>query len=174
MTELKTKTHTPRGPPPDASPMAVSRDAAARAAAARVARESYGKLVAYLAAASLTLGACGSGDSGSNQITRPAPSAYAYVASAGAGPSAAGAIYEYGLFADSTLSPLSQASISAGVYPAAVIVSQGHVYVVNVGDGTISQYNIASNSTLTPMNPATVTNPGMHTFGAAPASAGCD
>ena len=52
MTESKTKPHTSHGPPPDASPMAVSRDTAARAAADRVARESYGKLVAYLAAAS--------------------------------------------------------------------------------------------------------------------------
>src|SRR5271156_7026873 len=52
MTELKTERHTSHGPPPDASPMAVSRDTAARATAARVARESYGKLVAYLAAAS--------------------------------------------------------------------------------------------------------------------------
>src|SRR3984885_983085 len=52
MTELKTKWHIPRGLPPEASPMAVGRDTAARATAARVARESYGKLVAYLAAAS--------------------------------------------------------------------------------------------------------------------------
>src|SRR5690348_5635242 len=52
MTELKTKPRIPRGLPPETSRMAVRRDAAARAAAARVARESYGKLVAYLAAAS--------------------------------------------------------------------------------------------------------------------------
>ena len=52
MTELSTKRHIPRGPPPEAPPLAVLRDAAARAAADRVARESYGKLVAYLAAAS--------------------------------------------------------------------------------------------------------------------------
>src|SRR5258707_3201293 len=52
MTELKTKRHIPPGHPPEASPMAVSRDAEARAVAARVARESYGKLVAYRAGAS--------------------------------------------------------------------------------------------------------------------------
>src|SRR3984885_10864214 len=52
MTELKTKRRIQRGLPHEASPMAVSRDAAARAAAARVGRASYGKLVAYLAAAS--------------------------------------------------------------------------------------------------------------------------
>jgi 6-phosphogluconolactonase (cycloisomerase 2 family) len=105
----------------------------------------------------------------------PQPSAlgYAYVASAGPNPGSAGAIYEYALLNDSSVSPLNQASVGAGIYPAAVVVSQsrGHVYAVNVGDGTISQFNQASDGTLTPMNPATVTNPGMHTFGAAPAAA---
>jgi RNA polymerase sigma-70 factor, ECF subfamily len=48
MTELKTKPHGASDPPK--TPM--RRDADARAVAARVARESYGKLVAYLAAAS--------------------------------------------------------------------------------------------------------------------------
>src|SRR5580700_7130398 len=52
MSELRTKRHIARGPPPEGPPLAVLRDAAARAAADRVARESYGKLVAYLAAAS--------------------------------------------------------------------------------------------------------------------------
>jgi 6-phosphogluconolactonase (cycloisomerase 2 family) len=125
-------------------------------------------------AALLALSACGSGESGSNTITQPAPSAYAYVASAGASPSSAGAIYEYGIISDSSVAPLPQSSISAGIYPAAVVIGQGHVYVVNVGDGTISQYNVASDGTLTPMNPATVTNSGMHTFGVAPAAATID
>jgi hypothetical protein len=124
-------------------------------------------------AALLALSACGSGESGSSTTT-PTPSAYAYVASAGAAPSSAGEIFEYGIFADFSMSPLSQASIGAGVYPAAVVIGQGHVYVVNVGDGTISQYNIGLDGTLTPMNPAAVTNPGMHTFGAAPAAATID
>jgi RNA polymerase sigma-70 factor, ECF subfamily len=48
MTELKTNPH----PPPDSSQMPPGHDADARAVAARVARESYGKLVAYLAATS--------------------------------------------------------------------------------------------------------------------------
>jgi hypothetical protein len=99
---------------------------------------------------------------------------YAYVASAGGSPSAAGAIYEYGVYPPSGVSSLSQASIAAGVYPATVIVNQENVYVVNVGDGTISQYSIASDNTLVAMNPATVTNPGMHTLGPAPASAVID
>jgi RNA polymerase sigma-70 factor (ECF subfamily) len=48
MTELKRKPHRP----PDSLQTAAGQDADARAVAARVARESYGKLVAYLAAAS--------------------------------------------------------------------------------------------------------------------------
>ena len=48
MTGPKTKLR--RAPMPDSAQMAASADA--RAVAARVARESYGKLVAYLAAAS--------------------------------------------------------------------------------------------------------------------------
>src|ERR1700728_3910598 len=47
-TELKTKPHGP----PDSPQTPARRDAEARAFAARVARESYGKLVAYLAAGS--------------------------------------------------------------------------------------------------------------------------
>jgi hypothetical protein len=75
---------------------------------------------------------------------------------------------------DYSVSPLPQASISAGIDPAAVVLAQGYVYVVNVGDGTISQYDIAADHTLTPMNPATVTNPGMHTLGVAPVAATVD
>ena len=48
MTELKTK----RSPPPDLPQIPAAHDADARSVAARVARESYGKLVAYLSAAS--------------------------------------------------------------------------------------------------------------------------
>jgi RNA polymerase sigma-70 factor, ECF subfamily len=48
MTELKPKSHRA----PDASQTSIRGDAAARTVAARVARESYGKLVAYLAAPS--------------------------------------------------------------------------------------------------------------------------
>jgi RNA polymerase sigma-70 factor (ECF subfamily) len=49
----RTKLHMPpREPMADAVPTAAGCDAEARAAAARVARESYGKLVAYLAAGS--------------------------------------------------------------------------------------------------------------------------
>ena len=56
MTQPKTKLGAPRrAPAPGPSPISARCDADARAAAARVARESYGKLVAYLAAASRDL-----------------------------------------------------------------------------------------------------------------------
>ena len=53
MTQPKTQLHGRwQAPTPDGSQTAARRDEDARAAAARVARESYGKLVAYLAASS--------------------------------------------------------------------------------------------------------------------------
>jgi hypothetical protein len=119
---------------------------------------------------------CGSDQSGSAGDTQPTdtqPSgiAYIYIASAGPEPGSVGAIYEYEVMSDDSLAPLPQLSISTGIDPAAVVVFQGHVYVVNAGDGTISQYDIEADQSLTPMNPATVTNAGMHTFGAAPVAA---
>lgn len=69
---------------------------------------------------------------------------------------------------------MPQVSISAGIDPAAVVLAQGQVYVINVGDSTISQYDVAADHSLTPMNPATVTNPGMHTLGVAPVAATID
>ena len=131
------------------------------------------RLLPAALAALLALSGCGS----DMQPTSTQPSgriAYAYVASAGSNPGSAGAIYEYAVMGDYSVSPLPQASISAGIDPAAVVLAQGHMYVVNVGDGTISQYDIAADHTLTPMNPATVTNPGMHTLGVAPVAATID
>lgn len=92
---------------------------------------------------------------------------FVYVTSAGPTPDSAGAVYEYSVSGDGTLSPLSQPSIAAGINPSAlVVVGNGeYVYVVNAGDGTISQYAVATDATLTPLSPATVTNPGMHTLG---------
>jgi hypothetical protein len=129
-------------------------------------------------AALLALSGCGSGQSSSiTQPTSTQPSgrvAYAYVASAGSNPGSAGVIYEYAVMSDYSVSPLPQVSIGAGIDPAAVVLAQGHAYVVNVGDGTISQYDVAADQSLTPMNPATVTNPGMHTLGVAPVAATID
>lgn len=120
------------------------------------------------------LSACGGGGgSGSSMTVQNPTAAYVYVAARGSAAGGAGAVYEYAVKSDHTLSALTQASIDAGVDPAAVAVNgaEHSAYVVNVGDGTISQYAIASDATLTAMSPATVANPGMKTLGVAPAAA---
>lgn len=115
------------------------------------------------------MGGCGSEDAtGGGQS---APIGYAYVTSAGSTPDSRGAVYEYGIMVDGSVSPLAKASIGAGINPATVVVQDGCVYVVNVGDGTISQYYIEPDNTLAPMNPATVTNPGMQILSTAGTSA---
>jgi len=129
------------------------------------------------AAASLASSGCGSDHGGGtiNRNNQYAPNNYVYVASAGLAPGSTGAVYEYALGADGTLSPLAQPSIAAGINPSAlVVVNIGYVYVVNAGDGSISQYDTAADGTLTAMSPATVTNPGMHTLGTAGATATVD
>jgi 6-phosphogluconolactonase (cycloisomerase 2 family) len=133
------------------------------------------RLIGLTLATILALSGCGSGSSGAGSKTY-APGAYAYVTSAGATPGSAGAVYEYAIGSDGSVSPLAQPSIGAGIDPAAVVVvgGGGYVYVVNAGDGSISQYNVASDGTLAAMSPATVTNPGMHTFGVAGAAASLD
>jgi len=126
-------------------------------------------------AAILALCGCHSGGGGGPTNPNPA-SGYAYVASASATPGGAGAVYEYAVLSDGSLSPLAQASIAAGINPSAlVLVGNGeYVYVVNAGDGSISQYRVAADATLTAMSPATVPNPGMHTFGSASGAAMVD
>lgn len=128
-------------------------------------------------AASLASSGCGSDHGGGtvNQNNQYAPNNYVYVASAGLAPGSTGAVYEFALGADGTLSPLAQPSIAAGINPSALlVVNIGYVYVVNAGDGSISQYNAAADGTLTAMTPATVTNPGMHTLGTTGATATFD
>jgi 6-phosphogluconolactonase (cycloisomerase 2 family) len=132
----------------------------------RGSHRSTGLLLAAICAVS----GCGSDHGGATNNQNKdqyTPSSYAYVASAGPNPGSAGAVYEYAVGFDGTVSPLAQPSIAAGINPSAlVVVGNGrYVYVVNAGDGTISQYRVAADATLTPMSPATVTNPGMQTFG---------
>jgi hypothetical protein len=133
-------------------------------------------------AAILATSGCGSGHGGSgvnqnNQYHSPDNSTdFAYVASAGPTPGTAGAVYEYSVGVDGTLTPLAQPSIVAGINPSSLaIVGNGlYVYVVNAGDGTISQFAVAIDATLTPLSPATVTNPGMKTLGATGGAATVD
>ncbi len=115
----------------------------------------------------LGLCGCGSGAGGMGTRAPPPAVAYAYVSARAAAAATAGAVYEYAVLGDGTFSALAPASIAAGVDPASVVVAQAarNVYVVNVGDGTISQYKIQADNSLAPMNPATVANPGMKTLG---------
>jgi hypothetical protein len=128
-------------------------------------------------AASLVLSGCDSGHGGSGLILITPPNqnqyppnstGFAYIASAGPTPDSAGAVYEYAVGVNGTLTPLAQPSIAAGINPSALVVvgNGAYVYVVNAGDGTISQYAVTLDATLQPLSPATVTNPGMHTLGA--------
>jgi 6-phosphogluconolactonase (cycloisomerase 2 family) len=143
------------------------------------------RLTAFGLGAILATSGCGSGPDGSavkqnnqnNQTHYPDnATGFAYVASAGPTPGSAGAVYEYAVGGDGTLSPLAQPSIAAGLNPSVLVVAGngGHVYVVNAGDGTISQYAVADDATLKPLSPATVTNPGMHTFGSTGGAATVD
>jgi hypothetical protein len=140
-------------------------------------RLSVVSLAAFLATSGCGSGNGGSGINQNNQHHYPDNSTgFAYVASTGPTPDSAGAVYEYSVGIDGTLTPLAQPSIAAGINPSslAVVGNGGYVYVVNAGDGTISQYAVAIDATLTPLSPATVTNPGMHTLGATGGAATAD
>lgn len=133
----------------------------------------FTRLIAVLPfAAVIAVTGCGGASApGVPSVVNP-PVGFAYVTAAATSAGGAGSVYEYAVRADGSVSPLAQASISAGVEPTAVALDQAarHVYVVNVGDGTISQYNIEADNSLAPMNPATVINPGMKTLGVTPSA----
>jgi hypothetical protein len=130
------------------------------------------RLIALLSFAVL-VGVSGCG-TGSGMVVPPvvnSPAGYAYVTAMATNTGGVGSVYEYAVLQDGSVSPLDQVSVSAGVEPAAVAVHQGgHIYVVNVGDGTVSQYNIEADHSLMPMNPPTVVNPGMNTLGVMPSA----
>ncbi len=133
-------------------------------------------------AAILATSGCGSGGGGSginqnNHHHYPNNSTgFVYVASTGPTPGSAGAVYEYSVGVDGTLTALAQPAVAAGINPTslAVVGNGSYVYVVNAGDGTISQYAVATDATLTPLSPATVVNPGMRTLGATGGAATVD
>jgi DNA-binding beta-propeller fold protein YncE len=118
---------------------------------------------------------CGSGTVAPPPIANPAVG-FAYVTVAATSAGGIGSVYEYSVLEDGSIAPLPQVSVSAGVEPAAIALDQAgrHLYVVNVGDGTISQFTIAADNSLVPMNPATIINPGMKTLGAMPSAAVLD
>lgn len=81
---------------------------------------------------------------------------YAYIASTTTG--APGAIYQYAIAADGSLSALSVPSVPTGVDPASIVADPtGHfVYTANSGDNTISQFAVGTGGALTPLSPATI------------------
>lgn len=98
------------------------------------------------------------------------PVGFAYVTVMATSAGGVGTVYEYAVMDDGSVSPLAQVSVSAGVGPAALALSNRHAYVVNVGDGTVSQYSIEADNSLAPMNPPAVINPGMKTLGVMPSA----
>jgi 6-phosphogluconolactonase (cycloisomerase 2 family) len=107
-----------------------------------------------LSAAFGCLAGCGGVDIGSG----PLPPGYAYITSASEGETPSGAVYQYAVGSDGSLTPLSTASVPTGVIPSTIVSDPtGHyVYVVNQGDATISQYSVGSGGGLVPLSPAVV------------------
>jgi DNA-binding beta-propeller fold protein YncE len=135
----------------------------------------YAKFVRLIGALSFTLvmGLIGCSSDGSG--TDPAAAGYVYVtATTSAG--APGALYQFTVGSNGSVTPMQQASISTGVYPTAVAADPGghYIYVSNGGDGTVSQYTVGAGGALSPMNPATIVNPGMKALGTAPSAATVD
>jgi 6-phosphogluconolactonase (cycloisomerase 2 family) len=103
------------------------------------------------------LAACGgSGDS----TMPPTPSSgYAYVTSADAqGRPVPGALYQYAIGPDGSLTPSGAGSIPTGVNPVSVIADPTgrYVYIANLGDATIAQYAVGAGGRLIALSPAVV------------------
>ena len=122
-----------------------------------VATAQAGGLVDAVAAGVSSIGASLSGVNASTSVTvtgssgGPTPG-YAYITSAATGnQQVAGAVYQYSIAADGTLSALGEASVATGVNPRAIVSTPDgrNVYVANLGDGTIWQYSVGSTGQLT-------------------------
>lgn len=101
------------------------------------------------------LAGCGGG----TDVSGDPPSAtYAYVTSSSDSDAQPGAVYQYAVGSDGTLTSLSTASITAGMIPTSIVSDPAgrYVYVVNKGDATISQYVVSTGGGLVPLSPATV------------------
>jgi DNA-binding beta-propeller fold protein YncE len=113
----------------------------------------------------------GCGGSGSDGLSAPPPpsgslAGYAYVASADAqGLQVPGAVYQFTIGADGSLSPLASASVPTGVTPTAMVSdpSGQHVYVLNLADATISQYAVTAGGGLAPLSVPSISIKGSFT-----------
>ena len=106
------------------------------------------------------LTACGSSG---NDIASGDPS-YAYIVTAT--PQSQGAVVPYAVGASGSLSPLSSGPVPTGMNPTSIVADPtGHyVYVVNLGDDTISQFSISPGGALTALSPAVVNIPAPSTY----------
>jgi 6-phosphogluconolactonase (cycloisomerase 2 family) len=97
-------------------------------------------------------------DGGPDLGSGPPPPGYAYITSGSAGGTQSGAVYQYAVGADGSLTPLNTASVPTGLIPTSIVSdpSGRYVYVVNQGDATISQYVVGSGGGLAPLSPTVV------------------
>ncbi|HEY6921898.1 MAG TPA: beta-propeller fold lactonase family protein, partial [Steroidobacteraceae bacterium] len=115
--------------------------------------------VASIPLALMCLTACGGGGDANPTTGRQQPAGFVYVATVAApDASLAGAVLQYAIGTDGSLTSLSTTSIPAGPDPIAMASDPtGHyVYVANQGDGTISQYSAGAGGLLSALSPATV------------------
>jgi DNA-binding beta-propeller fold protein YncE len=108
------------------------------------------------------LAACG-GSGDSSLVASPeegGSSGFLYVASA-ATDGGAGAVLQYSISPDGSLTPQSTSSVPAGTDPLEIAAdpSGRYVYAVNGGDHTISQYAVGAGGGLTGLSPAAVSLP---------------
>jgi 6-phosphogluconolactonase (cycloisomerase 2 family) len=106
------------------------------------------------------LSACG----GSGNDIGAGIAGYAYVVTTM--PQARGAVTPYTISADGSLSPLSSGAVPTGMNPTSIVSDPtGHyVYVVNLGDATISQFSVGSGGALASLSPAVVSVPTPSTY----------
>jgi 6-phosphogluconolactonase (cycloisomerase 2 family) len=87
--------------------------------------------------------------------------AYAYVVNYGTWSTGApqGSVSQYSVGTNGALSPLTPASVNAGVQSTCVAIhpSGNYLYVGNSGGATVSQYLVGSGGLLSPMSPASFT-----------------
>ena len=133
-----------------------------------VAAAGPGGQVAAMSAGFSVIRASLMGASAATQLTVTAsgaglPPGYAYIASVDSQHLVgSGAILQFAIGSDGSLSPLAVASVSAGSWPVSVSAdpSGRFVYVANLLDATISQFAIGADGGLVPLAPAVVAIPG--------------
>jgi len=105
------------------------------------------------------LGACGGPGSGVGSKPKGGSlPGFAYVTTASNGVVANGAVFQFAIGVDGSVTPLSNSRVSTGVNPTAVVADPtGHfVFVANQSDTTISQYTVGADGGLSPLSPAVV------------------